>query len=145
MNWILFYNVLLLGLTIEEIVIPIFSILDRPFANIILQIYPSFVLRGNIGVILKFLNCQITIWGISISQTNIDIFIQLFYMILIFLFFLFVLSFYLDNQTFDENKKLLLIPEKYKWLYVNWIFGGLVNIISIIYLTCDLLIKNIRN
>jgi hypothetical protein len=77
---------------------------------------------------------------ISISQANVDIFIQILYLLLIFLIFIFDLLFLVDNKTFDENKKLLLISEKYKLLYVNGILGGLVNIISIMY-QCFILIK----
>ena len=101
---------MLFGLSIEEIFTVIFSIWDRPISNIILQIYPSFVLIGNWGLILNFLNCTITMCGISISQDNIDIFIQILYLLLIFLIFIFAL-FLVDNKTFDENKKLLFISE----------------------------------
>ena len=138
MNWILIFHTMLFGLTIQAICTAIFSIWDRPISNIILQIYPSFVLIGNLGIILNFLNCKITICGKNISQYNIDIFIQTIYQLLIFLIFIFSL-FLLDNKTFDENKKLLFISEKYKLLYVNGILGGLVNIMSIIYLTYILL------
>jgi hypothetical protein len=140
MNWILIYKTILFGLSIEEIFTVIFSICDRPISNIILQIYPSFVLIGNLGLILNFLNCKITMGKISISQANVDIFIQILYLLLIFLIFIFDLLFLVDNKTFDENKKLLLISEKYKLLYVNGILGGLVNIISIMY-QCFILIK----
>ena len=68
MNWILIYKTILFGLSIEEIFTVIFSICDRPISNIILQIYTSFVLIGNLGLILNFLNCTITKCGISISQ-----------------------------------------------------------------------------
>jgi hypothetical protein len=140
MNWILIYKTILFGLSIEEIFTVIFSICDRPISNIILQIYPSFVLIGNLGLILNFLNCKITMGEISISEENVDIFIQILYLLLIFLIFIFDIFFLVDNKTFDENKKLLLISEKYKLLYVNGILGGLVNIISIMY-QCFILIK----
>ena len=134
MNWTLIYNSKLLLLTIEEIFTVIFSISDRPFSNIILQVYPSFLLIGNLGEILKSLNCQINMCGISIPQDDINIFIQILYQILIFLIFLFDLFFLIDNKTFDANKKLLLISEKDKLLYLNGCLGGLVNAMSIIYL-----------
>ena len=134
MNWTLIYNSMLLLLTIEEIFTVIFSISDRPFSNIILQVYPSFILIGNLGEILKSLNCQINMCGISIPQDDINIFIQILYQILIFLIFLFDLFFLLDNKTFDANKKLLLFSEKDKLLYLNGCLGGLVNAMSIIYL-----------
>jgi hypothetical protein len=70
---------------------------------------------------------------ISISEENVDIFIQILYLLLIFLIFIFDIFFLVDNKTFDENKKLLLISEKYKLLYVNGILVCLVNIMSIIY------------
>ena len=105
---------ILFGLSIEEIFTVIFSISDRPFSNIILQVYPSFLLIGNLGEILKSLNCQINMCGISIPQDDINIFIQILFQ--------------------------LLISEKYKLLYVNGILGGLVNIISIMY-QCFILIK----
>ena len=140
MNWNLIYNTILFGLSTEEILTVIFSIWDRPISNIILQIYPSFVLIGNLGLILNFLNCKITMGEISISEENVDIFIQILYLLLIFLIFIFDIFFLVDNKTFDENKKLLLISEKYKLLYVNGILGGLVNIISIMY-QCFILIK----
>ena len=133
MNWILIFHTMLFGLTIQAICTAIFSLWDRPISNIILQIYPSFVLIGNLGLILNFLNCKITMGKISISQANVDIFIQILYLLLIFLIFIFDLLFLVDNKTFDENKKLLLISEKYKLLYVNGILGCLVNIMSIIY------------
>jgi hypothetical protein len=139
-NWNLIYNTILFGLSTEEILTVIFSIWDRPISNIILQIYPSFVLIGNLGLILNFLNCKITMGKISISEENVDIFIQILYLLLIFLIFIFDIFFLVDNKTFDENKKLLLISEKYKLLYVNGILGGLVNIISIMY-QCFILIK----
>ena len=123
MNWTLIYNSKLLLLTIEEIFTVIFSISDRPFSNIILQVYPSFLLIGNLGEILKSLNCQINMCGISIPQDDINIFIQILYQILIFLIFLFDLFFLLDNKTFDANKKLLLISEKDKLLYLNGCLG----------------------
>ena len=112
---------MLLLLTIEEIFTIIFSISDRPISNIILQVYPSFILIGNLGEILKSLNCQINMCGISIPQDDINIFIQILYQILIFLIFLFDLFFLLDNNTFDVNKKLLLFSEKinyYIWMDV---------------------------
>ena len=139
-NWNLIYNTILFGLSTEEILTVIFSIWDRPISNIILQIYPSFVLIGNLGLILNFLNCKITMGEISISEENVDIFIQILYLLLIFLIFIFDIFFLVDNKAFDENKKLLLISEKYKLLYVNGILGGLVNIISIMY-QCFILIK----
>ena len=133
MNYNLIYNVMLFGLTIEEILTVILSIWDRPFSNIFLQIYPSLVLIGNFGLMLKFLNCKIKISGIDLPQDNIDFIIQILYLLLIFLIFIFDL-FLLDNKTFDKDKKILFISEKIKLLYVNGILGGLVNIISIIYL-----------
>ena len=86
---------------------------------------------------LKFLNCKIKISGIDLPQDNIDFFIQILYLLLIFLIFIFDL-FLLDNKTFDKDKKILFISEKIKLLYVNGILGGLVNIISIIYLIISL-------
>ena len=99
-----------------------------------MQVDPSFILIGNLEEILKFLNCKINICKISIPQDSINIFIQILYQILIFLIFLFDLFFLLDNKTFDANKKLLLISEKDKLLYLNGCLGGLVNAMSIIYL-----------
>ena len=128
---------MLFGLTIEEILIVILSIWDKPFSNIFLQIYPSLVLIGNFAFMLKFLNCKIKICGIDLPQDNIDFFIQILYLLLIFLIFIFDL-FLLDNKTFDKDKKILFFSEKTKLLYVNGILGGLVNIISIIYLIISL-------
>ena len=137
MNYNLIYNVMIFGLTIEEILTVILSIWDRPFSNIYLQIYPSLVLIGNFGLMLKFLNCIIKICGIELPQDKKDFFIQILYLLLIFLIFIFDL-FLLDNKTFDKDKKILFISEKIKLLYVNGILGGLVNIISIIYLIISL-------
>ena len=137
MNYNLIYNVMIFGLTIEEILTVILSIWDRPFSNIYLQIYPSLVLIGNFGLMLKFLNCKIKICGIELPQDKKDFFIQILYLLLIFLIFIFDL-FLLDNKTFDKNKKILFFSEKTKLLYVNGILGGLVNIISIIYLIISL-------
>ena len=94
MNWNLIYNTILFGLSTEEILTVIFSIWDRPISNIILQIYPSFVLIGNLGLILNFLNCKITMGEISISEENVDIFIQILYLLLIFLIFIFDIFFF---------------------------------------------------
>ena len=57
------------------------------------------------------------------------------YFINYYFFYFYIWSFFLiDNKTFDVNKKLLLITEKYKLIYVNGFLGGVVNAISIIYL-----------
>ncbi len=71
---------------------------------------------------------------ISMPQDSLNIYIQMLYQLLIFLIFLFDAFFLIDDKTFDKNKKLLLLPEKFKLIYVNGIFGCLVNIISILYL-----------
>jgi hypothetical protein len=91
-------------------------------------------LIGNLGLILKYFNCKINVLGISVSQNTIDVFIQILYQLLIFLIFIFDLFFLIDNKTFDVNKKLLLISEKYKLIYINGLLGGVVNVMSIIYL-----------
>jgi hypothetical protein len=131
------YNVLLFALAIEEIVTILLSNYNKPLANIYLQLYPSFVLIGNLGVILKILHCKIKIIENKIS--SISNFFQLLYQAIIFIFLLCVIFSLLDDKTFDKNIKLLLMPEKYKLLYVNGILGGLVNLLAIIYLTCLML------
>ncbi len=75
---------MLFALTIKEICTAILSISDRPISNIILQEYPSFILIGNLRLILKSLNCKIKVGGISISEDSINISIQILYQILIF-------------------------------------------------------------
>ena len=134
MNWTFIYNTMLFALTVEEICTVILSIWDRPISNIILQVYPSFVLIGNLEEILKYLKCQIKVFNISIPKDSTNILIQILYQTLIFLILLFDICFLLDNKTFDESKTLLLIPEKYKLIYLNGFLGGLVNVMSIVYL-----------
>ena len=104
MNLTLIYYSILLGLTIEGICTIILSIWDRPISNIILQVYPSFILIGNLGEILKSLNCQINICKKSIPQDNINIFIQILYQLSIFLIFLFDLFFYLIIKHLMQTK-----------------------------------------
>ena len=80
---------MLFALTVEEICTVILSIWDRPISNIILQVYPSFVLIGNLEEILKYLKCQIKVFEISIPSHSINILIQILYQLLIFLILLF--------------------------------------------------------
>lgn len=131
MNWTFIYNTMLFALTVEEICTVILSIWDRPISNIILQVYPSFVLIGNLEEILKYLKCQIKVFKISIPSHSINILIQILYQLLIFLILLFDTFFLIDNKTFDERKTLLLIPEKYKLIFANGFLGGIVNMMSI--------------
>ena len=86
---------MLLALTIEEIWTVILSIWDRSNSNIVLQVYPSFILIGNLGEILKYLNCQNNMCEMSIPQDSMIIYIQMLFQLLIFLIFLFILFFYL--------------------------------------------------
>ena len=80
---------MIFALTVEEICTVILSIWDRPISNIILQVYPSFVLIGNLEEILKYLKCQIKVFKISIPSHSINILIQILYQLLIFLILLF--------------------------------------------------------
>ena len=84
MNMKFIYNFDLLLLTIEEIASIISSIFYRPLSNIVLQVYPSLVLIGNLGTILQFLNCKIEFFGRTISEKT-DNLIQIIYLILIFI------------------------------------------------------------
>ena len=99
----LIYNLMLFALAIEEICTVILSIWDRSISNIILQVYPSFILIGNLGEILKYLNCQINMCEISMPQDSLNIYIQMLYQLLIFLIFLFDAFFLIDDKTFDKN------------------------------------------
>lgn len=66
-----FYNALLLVLTLEEIATIIYSTFNRPFENISLQIYPTLILIGNIGLITKFLNVKIIIFNRNILEKKV--------------------------------------------------------------------------
>ena len=51
-----------------------------------------------------------------------------------FLILILDIFYYVDENTFDDEKTLLFMKEKDKLLYLNSILGGIVNIIEIIYL-----------
>ncbi len=141
MNMKFIYNFALLLLTIEEIASIISSIFYRPLSNIVLQVYPSLVLIGNLGTILQFLNCKIEFFGRTISEKT-DNLIQIIYLILIFIIMIINLLFFVDDKTFDENIKILFLKEKYKLFIINGILGGLVNLIGIIYLIILIIKEN---
>ena len=128
------YNSLLLGLTFEEIATIIYSAFNRPFANISLQIYPTLILIGNIGYIIKFLNLNIKIFEKNILEKKGDILIQIIYLIIVFIFILFILIFGINEKTFDEKIIILFMKEKNKLIYINGIGGALINLFEIIYL-----------
>lgn len=141
MNMKFIYNFALLLLTIEEIASIISSIFYRPLSNIVLQVYPSLVLIGNLGTILQFLNCKIEFFGRTISEKT-DNLIQIIYLILIFIIMIVNLLFFVDDKTFDENIKILFLKEKYKLFIINGILGGLVNLIGIINLIILIIKEN---
>ena len=141
MNMKFIYNFALLLLTIEKIASIISSIFYRPLSNIVLQVYPSLVLIGNLGTILQFLNCKIEFFGRTISEKT-DNLIQIIYLILIFIIMIVNLLFFVDDKTFDENIKILFLKEKYKLFIINGILGGLVNLIGIINLIILIIKEN---
>ena len=51
-----------------------------------------------------------------------------------FLILILDIFYYVDENTFDDEKTLLFMKEKVKLLYLNSILGGIINIIEIIYL-----------
>ena len=128
------YNVLLLALTLKEIATIIYSAFNRPFANISLQIYPTLILIGNIGLITKFLNLKIIIFERNILEKKGDILIQIIYLIIVFIFILLILIFGINEKTFDEKIIILFMKEKNKLIYINGIGGALINLFEIIYL-----------
>ena len=73
------YNVVVLALTLEEIATIIYSAFNRSFANISLQIYPTLILIGNIGVIIKSLHLNITFFERNLFNNKGDILIQIIY------------------------------------------------------------------
>ena len=133
-------NVVLLALTLEEIATIIYSAFNRSFANISLQIYPTLILIGNIGVIIKSLHLNITFFERNLFNNKGDILIQIIYLSLLLVFILFILIFYINEKTFDEKIIILFMKEKNKLIYINGIGGALVNLFEIIYL-CHLYIK----
>ena len=78
-------------LTIEEIITALLSNVDKPFANILMGVYSIIYYT---------------------SPNNIHNCIQLLYQTVIFIILLFVAFVIFDNKTFDENIKILLMPEK---------------------------------
>ena len=128
----LVYNYFLLILGLEELIATLVSIFDRPLANILLQIYPSLILFGNIQLLLSFLRCDMYFFWIY--RFEMDVILQIFYLSVIFIINLFNMILLDEKKAFENNNKLLFLNEKIKLIYINGYFGSIVNLVSIIYL-----------
>ena len=128
----LVYNYFLLILGLEELIATLVSIFDRPLANILLQIYPSLILFGNIQLLLNFLRCDMYFFWIY--RFEMDVILQIFYLSVIFIINLFNMILLDEKKAFENNNKLLFLNEKIKLIYINGYFGSIVNLVSIIYL-----------
>ena len=128
----LVYNYFLLILGLEELIATLVSIFDRPLANILLQIYPSLILFGNIQLLLNFLRCDMYFFWIY--RFEMDVILQIFYLSVIFIINLFNMILLDEKKAFENNNKLLFLNVKIKLIYINGYFGAIVNLVSIIYL-----------
>ena len=106
------YNLLLLALTLEEIATIIYSVFNSPFANKLLQIYPTLILIGNIGTIIKLFDSKIIICRRNILENNGDILIQIIYLSLLLVFISLILIFGVGEKTFERKNYTIIYEGK---------------------------------
>ena len=104
------YNILLLAL--EKIATIIYSAFNRPFANILLQIYPGLIMIGNIGTIIKLFHLDSKILRKNILFNKGDSLIQIIYLLFLLVFISLILIFDIDKKTFDEKIIIFIYKRK---------------------------------
>ena len=104
------YNILLLAL--EKIATIIYSAFNRPFANILLQIYPGLIMIGNIGTIIKLFHLDSKILGKKVLFNKRDILIPIIYLLFLLVFISLILIFDIDKNTFDEKIIIFIYKRK---------------------------------